>query len=324
MNHQANISEISYAAPERVSTAPRVDAVSDSVQASHLLIAGTGRAGTSFLVRFMTELGLETHLSRRGKAKDWDDRANAGLEDDLLTAPPGSAPYVVKSPWLFTRIDALLNDGRFRLDGVIVPVRPLQEVAMSRVTVEMLDRYDRDPGLLDNAAPLRLFGSTAGGVLHSLEPLDQERILAVGFHHLVERLATSEVPFVFLAFPKIIEDGAYLYRNLRPFLPAHITEAQALAAHARIAVPNQVRTGRELLDPLMGRLTSPGAAEAEVLALRRELRRLKEDMREREARTGTGAIRAAIGKRLRRTRIWEWVRALRHAARLASAGHFRH
>jgi len=32
----------------------------------HLVISGTGRAGTSFLVRWLTEMGLDTHLSRRG------------------------------------------------------------------------------------------------------------------------------------------------------------------------------------------------------------------------------------------------------------------
>jgi hypothetical protein len=30
----------------------------------HLLIAGTGRAGTSFLVRYLSALGLETEIDR--------------------------------------------------------------------------------------------------------------------------------------------------------------------------------------------------------------------------------------------------------------------
>jgi hypothetical protein len=58
-------------------------------QAGHLFIAGTGRTGTSFLVRYLSELGLDTHISRHGCAH-WDSNANAGLEDAPLAneAPP--------------------------------------------------------------------------------------------------------------------------------------------------------------------------------------------------------------------------------------------
>ncbi len=46
----------------------------------HLLIAGTGRAGTSFLVRWLAAAGLRTHLASHDTPM-WDDDANAGLED---------------------------------------------------------------------------------------------------------------------------------------------------------------------------------------------------------------------------------------------------
>lgn len=58
----------------------------------HLLIGGTGRAGTSFLVRYLTHLGLDTVLSRSGSAASWDEAANAGLEtltlNDLTEVAP--------------------------------------------------------------------------------------------------------------------------------------------------------------------------------------------------------------------------------------------
>ena len=40
------------------------------VRRRHLLIAGTGRAGTSFLVRYLAELGLDTHLGRHRESPD--------------------------------------------------------------------------------------------------------------------------------------------------------------------------------------------------------------------------------------------------------------
>src|SRR5271170_1882476 len=69
----------------------------------HLVIAGTGRAGTSFLVRYLTELGLDTTLARNGDRAGWDAEANAGLENMLIS--DADLPYVVKSPWICEYVD---------------------------------------------------------------------------------------------------------------------------------------------------------------------------------------------------------------------------
>ena len=50
----------------------------------HLVIAGTGRAGTSFLVRYLHQLGLETELAGAHRRPSWDAMANAGLETNFL------------------------------------------------------------------------------------------------------------------------------------------------------------------------------------------------------------------------------------------------
>ena len=54
-------------------------------QRRHLIIAGTGRAGTSLLVRYLTELGLDRTLARNGDMAEWDAEANAGLENVLIS-----------------------------------------------------------------------------------------------------------------------------------------------------------------------------------------------------------------------------------------------
>ncbi len=97
----------------------------------HLYIAGTGRAGTTFLVRYLTELGLDTTLSRNPAAEE-DDNANAGLEEPPHILDHPSLPYVVKSPWLYLVIDELLERGNFNADAVIIPVRDLGDAAASR------------------------------------------------------------------------------------------------------------------------------------------------------------------------------------------------
>ena len=60
----------------------------------HVMISGTGRAGTSFLVQLLTNLGLDTGVTPE-KMK-LDENARAGLEYDIRKA---DAPYIVKSPF---------------------------------------------------------------------------------------------------------------------------------------------------------------------------------------------------------------------------------
>src|SRR5260370_29541224 len=84
----------------------------------HLIIGGTGRAGTSLLVKYLTECGLETHISRNEKAY-WEENAMAGLED--LPLAGSDSPYVVKTPWLFECVDDLVKRKDIAIDAVIIP-----------------------------------------------------------------------------------------------------------------------------------------------------------------------------------------------------------
>jgi hypothetical protein len=86
----------------------------------HILIAGTGRSGTSFLVRYLDALGLDTRMSREGDLW-WSESANAGLEDLPLAQNLNNLPYVIKSPWIGEFIEQLLREDRFKIDAVIVP-----------------------------------------------------------------------------------------------------------------------------------------------------------------------------------------------------------
>jgi hypothetical protein len=75
--------------------------------------------------------------------------------------------------------------------------------------------------------------------------LDQARLLAVGFHTLIENLVRADIPIVFLDFPRLAEDGAYLFSRLRPWLSPNIPEQQGLVAHQRTADPKKIRVRHE-------------------------------------------------------------------------------
>ena len=256
---------------------------------AHLAIAGTGRAGTSFLVRYLAELGLDTHLARHGEKDSWDEHANAGLETVPLASANADLPYVVKYPWLHQCIDHILTNGTLRFDAVIIPVRDLVEAAISRTLVELQAMHRTLPWMVELDQSWEVWGGTPGGVTYSLNPLDQGRLLAVGFHHLVERLTRADIPIVLLAFPRLVEDSHYLFRKLQPLLPATVTEEVAAAAHARVSDLTKVRVGDELTEGRSDLQTDCRVARPQdhvaryvshdrldAIAVRRELARLRE------------------------------------------------
>jgi hypothetical protein len=104
----------------------------------HLLIAGTGRAGTTFLVQYLAECGLDTHIAR-DQYRGYDEDANAGLEDLPLNDP--DAPYVIKSPWLFEYVERVLADEQTVVDAVVIPMRGIVEAAASRTVNELRARH---------------------------------------------------------------------------------------------------------------------------------------------------------------------------------------
>ena len=256
----------------------------------HLIIAGTGRAGTSFLVRYLTELGLDTTLARNGERAGWDSEANAGLENLLFSG--ADLPYVVKSPWIGEYIDQVLNEKQFKIDAFIVPVRDLVEAAASRVVLEQRAIHQHNPWMADQLdRTWETYGHTAGGLVYSLNPLDQARLLAVQFHQLVLKVAEAGIPLVFPVFPRIASDWDYLHKCLQPILPPEITEDLARATHGRVADAAKVRVtgeiGKEGSTNVIYRSEVksgphyPSLTEIDNIALRREIGRLRQEMKHR-------------------------------------------
>jgi hypothetical protein len=259
----------------------------DQSHAKHLIIAGTGRAGTSFLVRYLTELGLDTTLARNGDRAEWDSEANAGLENLLISG--ANLPYVVKSPWIGEYVDQILHEKLFKIDAFIVPVRDLVEAATSRVVLEQRAIHQHNPWMADQLdRTWETYGHTAGGLVYSLNPLDQARLLAVQFHRLVLKAAEAGIPLVFPVFPRIATDWDYLHKCLRAVLSPEITEDVARAAHARVADAAKVRITGEIGKDAPGNVIYrselrpgphyPSPTEIDNIALRREIGRLRQEL----------------------------------------------
>jgi hypothetical protein len=291
----------------------------------HLLIGGPGRAGTSFLVRYLAELGLDTELARSGEVT-WHAAANAGLETMplRLDSPdlPAELPYVVKFPLLHECLDHVLSAQGFGVDGVIVPVRALDEAAASRVAQELQAVHRAAPWMAQLDRTWEVWAETPGGVVYSLNPVDQARLLAVGFYTLIERLVRAEIPLALLAFPRIVTDADYLFDHLRALLPTGIGREEARRAHARVADRGQVRIAK----PAAAAAAAPrtprqqDAAALDALALRRELTAVRRALTAAAAEgDAAAAARDRLAAEVARLEAEAATQAARHRADAAAA-----
>ena len=168
-----------------------------------MVISGTGRAGTTFLVELLTSLGLDTGFTSH-EASKLPKASFGGLESDIRKP---SAPYIVKSPWLCDYMDEVIASGDIELEHLIVPVRALRDAAESRRRVSAM-------------------GCAAGGLWHtkSVSEGEQERVLAQKLYKLVLSAASIHVPVTLLQFPLLALDQEYLFAKLSFLLkPAGVT-----------------------------------------------------------------------------------------------------
>lgn len=199
------------------------------VQKTHrAVIAGTGRAGTSFLIDFLRGVGVPTD----GLSDEVEhQRARAGLEQRL---DDSGGSYLVKDPWLFEYFHEV-DLGLITIDALIVPVRDLSAAAMSRVRLERAALTDHAPQLADWST----HATSPGGVIYSLSVTDQERVLAVGLARLLDWALTHDLPLFFLHYPRLVSDPAYVVDTLWPWLQRFTDRESALAVFRQKSDPRR-------------------------------------------------------------------------------------
>lgn len=195
----------------------------------HIVITGTGRAGTTVLVQYMTALGFDTGYTVK-KAVDDTERnqlSRGALEHRLRDR---SLPHVVKGPEMALEIDGVLRAGAPRIEAVILPVRPLRDAAESRRRVF---REAAARGLDAVGYPGSLWGVS--------DPRQQEGFLAIVFHDLMETLLRHRVPTYLLSFPRFVRSHDDLYESLRGLLAKYnVSFEQSGEAFSQVVRSNYV------------------------------------------------------------------------------------
>lgn len=167
----------------------------------HIIISGTGRAGTTFLVQLLTALGLDTGFS--DTTSSIYANCNAGMEWDIRDP---NAPYIIKSPWLCDYLDDVIKTGELIIDHAIIPVRDLYSAAESR----------RDVSRRSDST--RFSTEVPGGLWHTAIPENQEAVLANQLYKIIYTISKRDIPLTLLSFPRLIHDAEYLYRKIEPIL----------------------------------------------------------------------------------------------------------
>ncbi len=169
----------------------------------HVIITGTGRAGTTFLVELLTRLGLDTGYSPE-KMK-LSENARAGLEKDVRRE---DAPHVVKSPWFCDYAREVLRREDIRIEHIFVPMRDLHAAAESRRFV--VAKTPVDPAIRPSEIP--------GGLWHTDQGKEQEGVLLLQLYKLLLAVSETNVPLTLMRFPRLAKEPDYLFDKLRPIL----------------------------------------------------------------------------------------------------------
>lgn len=156
-----------------------------------VIIAGTGRAGTTLLVRVLSRLGADTGYSGDEKGK-YVASARAGFERNPLAV---DAPRIVKNPAISDRLGELIERGELEVEHVIAPMRDLDIATASRIRVS---HYGARRGV-------------PGGVFGTRKATDQRWVLAETFYQLVWACTRTNTPLTLLEFPRFTHDALYLY-----------------------------------------------------------------------------------------------------------------
>lgn len=185
-----------------------------------IIVTGSGKCGTTFLMELLTELGFDTGYKPGEVGNgEWNvQHTDATLEGQ---------PYILKSPAFGTnsRILDLRERWDWNVEHVYILLRDFDDVANNR-----WKRWRQKSGL-----------PTTGDRDDQWRNYKKKAARCVG--SLVLQVVSEEIPYSFLVFPRIITDPVYLYDTCD--LLQKVSYEDFEAAFDKIADIDKVHWGKE-------------------------------------------------------------------------------
>lgn len=156
-----------------------------------ILISGTGRCGTTFLIKLFSFLDYNTGFTRDNYQNYIQKNCNSGMEKNHH-----SDEYVLKNPTFIQFIKNIVEDSSIRIKYMIISIRDYSISARSRVS------HKKGAGGLWNA------NNEEEQILY------YNKIMTNYLFYMVK----YDINTIFIDFEKMISNPAYLYEKLKPIL----------------------------------------------------------------------------------------------------------
>ena len=156
-----------------------------------ILITGTGRCGTTFLMKIFTFLEYDTGFTKENYSQSISKNSNGGLEKRREYAKY----YITKSPDFLCDLGYILNDSQVKIKYIIIPVRKYEDSASSRA---------RNKG--------------AGGFWCASNEQEQIAFYHKAMANLIFLTTKHDIKTIFLDFDKMISNKEYLFQKLKVIL----------------------------------------------------------------------------------------------------------
>jgi hypothetical protein len=203
-----------------------------------IAIAGPGRSGTSVLVKLLASWGF----SVPNEAHNWHETANAGLESRLGSDNPFE---VDKDPWAYQYLDKLSDEQLSKYSVLIVPIRDLENAAISRLVNDRAARHDDGTNDYWRWSD---WGTVPGGAIYSTSVTEQERLLALGLWRLLDTASSRGMKVLIISFPRFVMDFEYLWGEISPYLEKRIDKSEAKTAFDHLIDPTLTRQSTEKIE----------------------------------------------------------------------------
>jgi hypothetical protein len=156
-----------------------------------ILITGTGRCGTTFLIKLFSFLDFNTGYNRNNYKTSISSNCNSGMERSYT-----DNYYIIKSPAFIMNIENISKDTSIKIKNVIIPIRDLKLSAKSRVK----------------------HGKRNGGLWNAVDELSQIDFYKNILTNYIIISTKYDINTIFIDFDKMVNDKIYLFNKLKNIL----------------------------------------------------------------------------------------------------------
>jgi hypothetical protein len=158
-----------------------------------ILVTGTGRCGTTFLIKLFSFLNYDTGFNEDNYEEYIFKNCNSGMEKGY-----NENYYILKNPRFIEDIENLINDNSLIIKKIIIPIRDYKLSAKSRV-------LNGDVNI-------------TGGLWNATNEEEQLTFYNKILANYLYIMTKYNISTIFIDFDKMINDKQYLFDKLKDIL----------------------------------------------------------------------------------------------------------